>query len=363
MKRKILTFKNSLGQKEDLIPYVDGYGVVIGGTNLVDYLAQLEDTFEKSKLFLGAFESETALLNKYPDGGNYEVGTYAIVSDSDAIYIYDTDSLRWLKTASNISGIMQLNGLTPVNGSLTITGGDIKSIVSEGLVDNPNQTITAHLSNLYDKTINLDDNIQSMAGNVVANLGIGKATETVNSLVFEFSNVPNAYKNSNVLVFSLGVVTDNLSYVKDNSHVILKINYIDGSTKEKELKIASYDYLTYGILKETIDLSSGGNALVYETNQGSILMSVTGRTWYTQPFIRTYDVWTSLWVDNEEGTGYKYTINLPTSKSQVLNISKKNNNIYTTAVIDYKIANNVLTLYSDVQFTGNVSVSYRMSNV
>ena len=129
MKRKILRYAG-----EDIIPYVDGYGVEIGGTNIVDYLDQIESTFAKSLLFLGAFASETALLTAYPNGSDLEVGTYAIVSDTDTLYIYDTDNEEWLPTASSISGIMELNGLTPVSGALTITGGDINSTVSSAEV-------------------------------------------------------------------------------------------------------------------------------------------------------------------------------------------------------------------------------------
>lgn len=147
MKRKVLTFTNELGEQEDLIPYVDDLAIKIGGTNLKDYLSQIEETSKRASLFLGAIESETALLEKYPNGSDLKVGTYAIVADRDAIYIYDTDTSRWLQTYANISGILQLNGLTAINGSLTITGGDIEATVSNA--GTPKQTITAHLDTLY----------------------------------------------------------------------------------------------------------------------------------------------------------------------------------------------------------------------
>ena len=64
MERGVLQVKNQNGEKVDLIPYVDALAVKIGGSNLQEYINQVNTSLEKLSLFKGPFETEEELLNK-----------------------------------------------------------------------------------------------------------------------------------------------------------------------------------------------------------------------------------------------------------------------------------------------------------
>jgi hypothetical protein len=70
------------------------------------------------------------------------------------------------------------------------------------------------------------------------------------------------------------------------------------------------------------------------------------------------------WKDNEEGTGFKYVPPIPVSGAtvsySVLSVSKYVGGKYTTAIVDYSIENNVITIYSDEKFDGKLAYSYKV---
>lgn len=359
MQRKILTFKNDAGQLEDLIPYVDDLSVQIDGTNLKDYLAQIEDNLEVAKLFLGAFTDETSLLNKYPDGTSLPVGTYAIVSDTDSLYIYDTDNLRWLKTASATVGILQLNGLSPINGSLTITGGDIQSTVSNA--DTKTQTITNHLDTLYSKAKQHD----------YANTGTIAVPHTYDGFVEKERVVTYKVRVANhgkgayftYLEFK-GLSADNTTTAEKG--IDLEITYNDGTVVNKSLYTADNKRVTINLLKTFIGLDSSSAVRVSLVKMGdsmSAYVMTINTSAITNPIMATASITESKWIDNEEGTGYKCVINAPestyTTSYTVVSISKVVNGIYTTAIVDYKVSGNVITVYSDTKFLGKISYMYK----
>ena len=360
MQRKILTFKNDAGQLEDLIPYVDDLAVQIDGTNLKDYLAQIEDNLEVAKLFLGAFTSESALLAKYPDGIVLPVGTYAIVSDSDSLYIYDTDNLRWLKTASATVGILQLNGLSPINGSLTITGGDIQSTVSNA--DTKTQTITNHLDTLYSKAKQHDSANTGMIAVPYSYDGFVEKDRVITYKV----KVANYGKGAYFTFLEFRGLSTNDAVTAEKG-VDLEITYSDGTVITKSLYTADYQRVTINLLKIFIGLENAQTVrttLIKMSDSMSAYVLTMNTSAITNPIMATASITTANWIDNEEGAGYKYVITAPsstyTSSYTVISVSKVSNSVYTTAIVDYKVNGNVITLYSDTKFSGKMNYMYKM---
>ena len=376
MKRQILTYKNSSGETEDLIPYVDGYGVVIGGTNLVDYLDQIESTFSKALLFLGAFADETALLTAYPNGSDLEEGTYAIVADTDTLYIYDTDNAEWLATASNISGIMELNGLTPVSGALTITGGDINSTVSSAEVQT--QTITAHLNNLYSE----NDTQNTEMGNLY-NESIGTLYATTSSIdngTLTYTATVSA-RDYNRAVFTAYIRandnadgTENVQFtITDGTHTnTYPVYYSTDTNLESQVKYkqlhAKLGFRGYRSPKNTSGRSPEARCFVYLYDTGSKAYIYD---YSSMPISRTeiYSIAQNSWIWNSTLNEYYQDIDFRTLSSEaikvkptyvVLSINKQVNDRITTAVIDYRIDNTYdkIRLYSDEQFAGSIAILF-----
>jgi hypothetical protein len=360
MQRKTLTFRNSQGLEEDLIPYVDDLAIKIGGTNLRDYLAQIENTIQTSNLFLGAFESESLLLKTYPNGTELKVGTYAIVSDTDSLYIYDTDSLRWLKTASATVGIIQLNGLNAINGSLTITGGDIYSVVGGANVEN--QTITAHLEDLYNEKDKLNTEIAILKEQGVA-YSYNKEATSIETNYIDFNvNVYKTFKKSPLIIVQLASVS-NISSEDAEKNARLNIKYDDGTNETLDIKTTDGYSVKYRNMSNFVGkLSFNPYVALYITPDRKLAYILNKYGYNPAPVIETYMIYETSWVDNEEGTGYKKTISLPktsfTDSYGVLSAYKKVGNKRTTVILDYVLDGNVLTLYSDEKFTGGVTTQY-----
>lgn len=358
MQRKILTFTNEHGQVEDLIPYVDAMAIQIGGTNLVDYLAQIEDNIERALLYLGAYESEEALLNKHPNGSDLKEGSYAIVTDEDALYIYDTDGKRWLKTASATIGILQLNGLTPINGSLTITGGDIKSTVSNA--ETSTQTITNHLDTLYAKNNELEPIKNGTIATYTSDNGYANGSYSVAYKI----TVNAKYKDCEYIYFKMSGLPSGSSIDKTKT-LTLEVTYSDGTVLNNTLYSSNMAQLTLNKLDAYLGIKDNGDikAILVKKGNGRF-EAINVETNETHPIIKTIALSTMNWVDNEEGTGYKYVVNAPvssfTSSYNVLAVSKQVGALYTTAIVDYSISNNVITIFSDTKFNGKLTYLYRM---
>ena len=361
MKRKVLTFQNEEGNYEDLIPYVDDLSIQIGGTNLRDYLAQIEDNLEISKLFLGAFTSESILLQKYPDGSGLPAGTYAIVTDEDALYIYDTDNLRWLKTASATIGIIQLNGLTAINGSLTITGGDINSTVPNATTTT--QTITNHLNDLYNVQ-NTNENVK--LATITYDYGLIKPQVDTSAITFRF-RVYDLFRKSRFIYAKLRSPAD-ISSISDNPNIKINIEYQSGETRTLNLYSADYEVVTYRDLNNYLGFPNKESYVIIdlladESSNIAVLTNLNKSGPDNKKSV-TYDVLEDGWLENEEGTGYKYIITAGktsyASSYVVLNVYKQTNNIKTTAIVDYTIEENIITIYSDEMFAGGITIQYRL---
>lgn len=358
MQRKILTFKNSNGLTEDLIPYVDDLAVQIDGTNLKDYLAQIEDNLEVAKLFLGAFADETSLFAKYPDGAELPVGTYAIVTDTDSLYIYDTDALRWLRTASAIMGILQLNGLSPINGSLTITGGDIKSTVSNA--ETQTQTITNHIDTLYAKNNSLEALKESTIADYYSYDGL---VESGSSVLCKIT-VDAKYKDCDYIFFKIQGAPSG-STIDKTKYIVLQVTYTDGTVLKHTLYSANGKTITLNKMDSYLGVKEYSDTTAVLVKKGnSRFEAINIQINELMPINKTVALSSSNWVNNETGTGYKYVLNAPistyTGSYNVISISKKSGTLYTTAVVDYEISGNVITIYSDSRFDGKITYIYRM---
>lgn len=356
MKRKVLTMTNN-GVREDLIPYVDALAVVMDGSNLKETLAKIKEDIQRNKLFLGAFSTEETLLSSYPNGSTLEQGTYAIVTDVDAIYLYDVESLSWKKTATSSLAISIINGLTPVNGTLTITGGDINSNVPNA--DVPEQSITNHLNTLYDKA----DNVGVALNGTIAE-DYGSLVTIVGEKITFNAQVYNGYKESD-FIYMLLRKPSSITESDYEKNVEIKITYEDGETKTLSLYSADSQRLTYQNLVDYIginnSISSGIFTLIKITGSNGILTNINKNS-ISRRVITTYMLNTSRWVDNEEGTGYKYVLTagktMYTGSYGVLGVYKENNGIKTTAIVDYTTQENIITIYSDEKFNGGVTISY-----
>ena len=363
MQRKILTFKNSKGEVEDLIPYVDAQSIQIGGTNLEDYLAQIEDNIERALLYLGAYESEQALLLKHPNGSDLKEGSYAIVTDEDALYIYDTDGKRWLKTASATLGILKLNDLSPINGSLTITGGDIKATVSNA--DVSTQTITNHLDTLYAKNNDINDeitNIQKLAESSIAFArGTNGFEDIGDSIVYKIT-VDSKYKDFGFIYFSMNSIPESTTLDK-NKFITLQITYTDGDVVKKSLYSGNNKRFTLNQMYAHLNSGTETTRIIVSVTT-SYVNAINVRFHQHLPIIKTRNLNTNQWQNNEEGTGYKIITHIPESQSSapssVISVSKSIAGKYTTAIVDYSISNNVITLYSDTKFDGVLVYAYYM---
>lgn len=358
MQRKILTFRNEKGEIEDLIPYVDDLSIQIGGTNLRDYLAQIEENLEIAKKYLGAFESEASLLSKYPDGSELPEGVYAIVTDIDALYIYDTDGKRWLRTASATLGVLQLNGLTPINGSLTITGGDIQSTVSNA--DTTTQTVTNHLDNLYSKAKDLE----YVQNGLVASATFNGFTVNGNYVDCKVS-VDARYKKCDFVSFQISRSTS-ININDKNKVIILRISYSDGTTESGTLYSSDVIQLTLNKLDAGLGLSSlvGGLQILVKRGIQSYVAQNVLLNEMAQPVFHTANISTYSWTTDAVNGGYKATIYAPTSpyasSFNVISVFKKVDSKYTTAVVDYEITDNAIYLYSDEVFAGTITFTYKV---
>lgn len=353
MERKVLTY-NEDGVIKDFIPYVDDLGIMIGGTNLRDYLAQIEENIQNAILFLGAFESEENLLAKYPNGSELKVGTYAIVSDEDALYIYDTDNLKWLKTASATIGVLQLNGLNPINGSLVITGGDIDATVSSA--EEPTQKITEHLNTLYAKS-KLTDTLKK---GIMARAYSNNATEIGDKVTYH-ATVSMEFKDSLFLTTKLIHAEANNTdhYSKKTA---LTIDYNDGTSKTYDLADSDGRVIFYGSTVNYFGTDYDPYVTIYLL--GSVAYILTFNIKENSRVTDSYYISASGWIENEEGNGYKYIIDMNeklygrVEYTDLLNVYKIIDGIKTKAIIDYTISSNIITILSDEIFEGGAIIFY-----
>lgn len=345
MERKVLQIEKN-GKLVDMMPIMDDLSIYTNGMTLKEQIDNIRRAIRVGELFLGAFENADKLLEKYPNGSDLVAGTYALVTDIDAFYIYDVETLTWKAVIGAASGILQLNGLTATHGVLTITGGDIDAAVpSSNVVD---QTISQHLEYLASSTKELKEAayyVPLLTGTLVKESGayvlqLYAATEMKGNL------------SGAVVTFTLTQETDG----RNNSlPVKYRISYDDGTDEEgiitgKSVRSTS-DQLTRGQFK--VAASTYYNVVFY--NRAVCSFMDLSKDEYV---VRKYQF--RNWYSNASG-GYYTTINIAYSDFNVLGITKVDGNKKTSVVVDYEYTtggtSTTLTITSDEQFSGEVTIA------
>lgn len=343
MKRKILQIVEN-GVKKDMMPIMDDLSIYTNGMTLREQLEAIRRAIRVGELFLGAFPSEAKLLETYPNGSELLVGTYALVADIDAFYVYDTDTKTWKAAISSANGIFQLNGLTGTNGVLTITGGDINAVVPSSNVEE--QTISQHLEYLASGVSDLKDaeyNVPTLTGTLV---------KETSAYVLKLSASADL-KGKLTGAFVQFTITQESDGVRNNSlPVKYRITYTDGTTEEG---IISGRYVRTQLTRGQFNVDASTYYQVVFYNKALCAFVDFGTNEYK---VKKYSF--ANWYNNADG-GYYTTLSIPYTDFNVLSFNKKDGNKKTSVIIDYEYTiggtSCVLTLYSDETFSGEVMIA------
>jgi hypothetical protein len=344
MERKVFQMEKN-GKKVDMMPIMDDLSIYTNGMTLKEQIDNIRRAIRVGELFLGAYENADKLLEKYPNGSELLEGTYALVTDIDAFYIYDTDTKIWKAVIGSTSGILQLNGLTGTNGVLTITGGDINAVVpSSNVVD---QTISQHLEYLasgYNDLKDAEYNTPVLFGNI---------KQESDAYVMQISaNADLKGKLTLAIVRYSYTITAGETF-NPSKKMKFKITYSDGSIEEG---IISGKYpstqLTRGQFK--LDINSYHLAYFYNGANCSFINLATN-----EMIVKKYNL--TSWYTNASGGYFTNLTIYGASDLNVLGFVKKDGNNRKSAILDYEYTigteNIILTIYSDETFNGEVVIA------
>ena len=342
MERKVLQILKN-GKMEDMMPIIDDLSIYTNGMTLKEQLDNIRRAIRVGELFLGAFENEEKLLEAYPNGTQLPLGTYALVGDVDAFFVYDIETLTWKAAIFGASGIFQLNGLTGTNGVLTITGGDINAVVpSSNVVE---QTISQHLEYLATTTNDLKDaeyNVPTLTGTLVK--------ETSAYVLKLSADADLKGKLTGAFVqFTISTESDG----RNNSlPVKYRITYSDASTEEG---IITGRYVRTQLNRGQFNVGASTYYQVVFYNQALCSFIDMDVNEYR---VRKYSF--SSWYSNANG-GYYTSITIPYSDFNVLSFTKKDGTNRTSVILDYDYiiggTSTILTIYSDEQLSGEVMIA------
>ena len=143
---KSTTLKNKQGER--LYPKTTASLTFM--SNNVSVEAEINELKEKTKYYKGHFATESALLSEYPNGVSAEesslrAGWYAVVGETDTIWVWDVQGNEWLNSGSVMSAVTSVNGEV---GDVILTGSDINATatVDDSSVTKP---ISGHLNDIY----------------------------------------------------------------------------------------------------------------------------------------------------------------------------------------------------------------------
>ena len=348
MKRKVLQIEEN-GIREDMMPIIDDLSVYTNGMTLREQIENIRKAIRVGELFLGAYETEIKLLEKYPNGSDLLVGTYALVTDIDAFYIYDTDTMTWRATMFSSNGIFQLNGLTGTNGVLTLTGGDINATVPSS--DVPEQTISQHLENITNKTNDISTLVNASAYNIP--VMSGKLKKEDNKYVLEVDARKEWRGKLTFALVSYDISKTSGEVYDGNAQVWFRLNFGSGGVSSL-FQITSRKY-TEKLLRKHFNSNSYVYYLVYFKNETNC--SFLGKE-INSLEVKRYTLGT--WYSTENGYYSQITVNSP--NVNVLSFSKIEDGKKKSAVLDYS-CNTVedkttITVYSDEKISGEMVVGY-----
>ena len=347
MERKVLQIEKN-GKKVDMMPIMDDLSIYTNGMTLKEQIDNIRRAIRVGELFLGAYETEEKLLEKYPNGSDLVAGTYALVTDVDAFYIYDVETLTWKASLFSSNGIYQLNGLTGTNGVLTITGGDIQATVpSANVVD---QTISQHLE--YLASSNKD--LQEAAYNVP--VLTGEMVKESNAYVIKISADADLKGKLTSATLSFYITTTSGETYNGNLPMKYRLYYSDGTNEEgiitgKYARTTS-DQLTRNQFKAD---AYSWHSVLFNGKACSFLD--LGKNELT---IRKYNF--GSWSTRAEGGYYTQVKLYGVYDLNVVGFVKKNGNVRTSAVLDYEYTLGgeqvTINIYSDEQIDGEVLIAW-----
>lgn len=119
--------------------------------NGVSVEAEILELKEQTKYYKGHFISEEALVARYPNDVSDEesisrTGWYAIVGETDTIWVWDVEGKRWLNSGSTANApVDSVNGLI---GDVVLTGSNVNATTTVG-ASSVTKPIASHLTDIY----------------------------------------------------------------------------------------------------------------------------------------------------------------------------------------------------------------------
>lgn len=212
-----------------LLPITKAVLVKTTTSNVAEELAEIKEELMKVSLFKGVYANEQALLQAYPNGQTYDDGIWAILTNTDTMWLYDNDTKKWINSGGAIIGVYSVNGK---NGDVVLTGGDINSTVSVEDAETT-KTITQHLQELYDYCATLNIDIQTISNEI----------DTINSSINDIEEDIDTI-NGNITTLSNGLneAEQNIQELQSDIEAIKPIELNDNApslnTEEYEGKFA-----------------------------------------------------------------------------------------------------------------------------
>lgn len=138
-------------------------------SNGVSVEAEIQELKNKSQYYKGYFIDESALITQYPNDVSDEesvsrTGWYAVVGETDTIWIWDVQGKQWLNSGSTANApVDSVNGMT---GDVTLTGSNINATATVG-VSSVTKPISSHLTDIYADIEDINDSAVTLAGDQI----------------------------------------------------------------------------------------------------------------------------------------------------------------------------------------------------
>ena len=211
------------GEYKNINPKTIAVNVSTTLSNVQDELNNIKNQIQYVYLFKGVYDNEVELLKAYPNGTIYDDGIWCILTDTDTVWVYDNDTLKWKNTGSTISGVLSVNDITPDNnGNIYLSGTDIKATVSDNGIESE-KNITQHLQQLYNYVYalpNIDSAFDSDSTRPLQNKVITDKFFTIDV------DITNLKTTTNEQAFDITSNTNNIASTntKINNHIANKNN-------------------------------------------------------------------------------------------------------------------------------------------
>jgi hypothetical protein len=129
--------------------------------------AEIQELKNKSQYYKGYFIDDSALIAQYPNDVSDEesasrTGWYAIIGETDTIWIWDVQGKQWLNSGSTADApVDSVNGMS---GDVTLTGSNINATATVG-VSSVTKPISSHLTDIYSDIDDISSNSVTLYSN------------------------------------------------------------------------------------------------------------------------------------------------------------------------------------------------------